>query len=177
MVFPQKITAGLTFKHIINLTAYPASLWAVKAYLRGPSRIDISAEKDGNLHVINVSADVTKNYKSGYYGFSLRAVNNYGEVEEIEAGSVEVITDLATVTGQVDTRSHAKKTLEALEAVIEGRATLDQERYRLNNRELFRTPLDNLIKLRNQYRAEVSREIAKASGKSIFGKVVRVKLG
>ncbi|MEN8412360.1 hypothetical protein ABFP33_20620, partial [Acinetobacter bereziniae] len=172
MVFPQKITAGLTLKHSINLTAYPASLWAVKAYLRGPSSIDISAEKDGNLHVINVSADVTKNYKSGYYSFSLRAVNDFGEVEEIEAGSVEVITDLAAVTGQVDTRSHAKKTLEALEAVIEGRATLDQERYRLNNRELFRTPLDILIKLRNQYRAEVSREIAKASGKSIFGKVV-----
>lgn len=84
---------------------------------------------------------------------------------------------MAAVTGQVDTRSHAKKTLEALEAVIEGRATLDQERYRLNNRELFRTPLDTLIKLRNQYRAEVSREIAKTSGKSIFGKVVRVKLG
>jgi hypothetical protein len=55
-----------------------------------------------------------------------------------------------------------------LEAVIEGRASLDQERYRINNRELYRTPMETLIKLRNQYRAEVSRERAKASGKSLL---------
>ncbi|MEG2431803.1 MAG: hypothetical protein RSB25_09135, partial [Acinetobacter sp.] len=61
--------------------------------------------------------------------------------------------------------------------VIEGRASLDQERYRINNRELYRTPMETLIRLRNQYRAEVGREQAKASGKSLFGRVVRVKLG
>lgn len=41
----------------------------------------------------------------------------------------------------------------------------------------YRTPMETLIRLRNQYRAEVGREQAKASGKSLFGRVVRVKLG
>lgn len=31
-----------------------------------------------------------------------------------------------------------KKNLAALDAVIEGRASLDQERYRINNLELYR---------------------------------------
>lgn len=37
-----------------------------------------------------------------------------------------------------DLRNYAQKTLTALEAVIEGRASLDQERYCINNRELYR---------------------------------------
>ena len=48
--------------------------------------------------------------------------------------------------------------LDAIEAVIENRATLDQERYRINDRELWRTPVTELIKLRQRYRAEVQAE-------------------
>lgn len=175
--FPKKITAGLTFKHSINLTAYPASIWSITIYLRGASAIDISATTDGNLHIFNVPASETKKYKAGHYGYSLRATDLNGNVEEIEAGAIEIISDLSSIEDPVDKRSHAQKTLAALEAVIEGRATLDQERYRLNNRELWRTPLADLIKLRNQYRVEVAREQAKANGKNIFGKVIRVQLG
>ncbi|BBF76065.1 hypothetical protein URS_0009 [Acinetobacter ursingii] len=97
-------------------------------------------------------------------------------MEEIDAGVVEIKTDLATITENTDLRSHARKTLDAIEAVIEKRATIDQERYRINNRELYRTPFETLVKLRSLYRAEVSREQAKASGKSVFGKVIRMRL-
>ena len=122
--------------------------------------------------------NISKDYKAGHYGFSLRAVNSdTGEVEELESGVLEIKADLASISENADFRSHAQKTLTALEAVIEGRASLDQERYRINNRELYRTPMETLIRLRNQYRAEVAREQAKASGKSLFGRVVRVKLG
>lgn len=175
--FPKKITAGLTFRHSINLTAYPASIWSITIFLRGATAIDITAAKDGNLHIFNVPADTTKNYKAGHYGYSLRATDNLGDVEEIEAGAIEIISDLASLSDPIDSRTHAQKTLAALEAVIEGRATLDQEHYRLNNRELWRTPLTDLIKLRNQYRNEVAREQAKANGQNIFGKVIRVQLG
>ena len=102
---------------------------------------------------------------------------NFGEVDELEAGAVEIKADLAAISTSQDLRSHARKTLDAIEATIEGRASLDQERYRINNRELYRTPLETLKKLRDQYRAEVSREEAKLSGKSMFGKTLRVRLG
>lgn len=174
--FPNLIKAGITFKLNVNLTAYPASTWSLVAYLRGATAIDLTSTAQGNLHVFNVSADITKNYKAGHYGYSLRAIHTSGEVVEIDTGVIEVKTDLASVSDETDLRSHALKTLTALEAVIEGRATLDQERYRINNRELYRTPLKTLIKLRNQYRAEVANEKAKAAGKSAFGQVIRIQL-
>jgi hypothetical protein len=70
-----------------------------------------------------------------------------------------------------------RKTLTALEAVIEGRASLDQERYRINNRELYRTPMETLIRLRNHTVLKLLVSRRKLSGKSLFGRVVRVKLG
>ena len=177
-LFPSQIKAGTTFKFNLNLTAYPASDWTIYAYLRGASAIDLQSTAQGNMHVFNVPANISKDYKAGHYGFSLRAVNSdTGEVEELESGVLEIKADLASISENTDLRSHAQKTLTALEAVIEGRASLDQERYRINNRELYRTPMETLIRLRNQYRAEVGREQAKASGKSLFGRVVRVKLG
>ncbi|WP_180183698.1 hypothetical protein [Acinetobacter sp. YH01020] len=177
-LFPSHIKAGTTFKLKLNLTAYPASDWTIYAYLRGASAIDLQATVQGNMHAFNIPADITKDYKAGHYGFSLRAVNSAtGEVEELESGALEIQADLASISDNADLRSHAQKTLAALEAVIEGRASLDQERYRINNRELYRTPIETLIKLRSQYRAEVNREQAKASGKSLFGKAVRVRLG
>lgn len=175
--FPNKITAGLTFKHSVNLTAYPASSWHLVAYLRGPIAIDLSAITDGNQHLFNIPAENTKKWAAGHYGYSLRATHTDGQVDEIDTGPIQIIADLAEITDQIDLRSHARKTLAALEAVIEGRASLDQERYRINNRELYRTPLEVLTKLRNQYRVEVSRELAKESGGSQFGKVIRIKLG
>ncbi|WP_394651835.1 hypothetical protein [uncultured Acinetobacter sp.] len=175
--FPKTITAGITLNFRVNLTAYPASSgWLLVAYLRGNATIDLQSQVDGNQHLFNIPAQVTKNYKAGHYGYSLRAIHSTGLIDEIESGVVEIKADLASLTDNTDLRSHAQKTLAAIEAVIENRATLDQERYRINNRELYRTPFDTLVKLRGFYRAEVAREQAKACGKSVFGKVIRVRL-
>lgn len=175
--FPKTITAGITLNFRVNLTAYPASSgWSLVAYLRGNATIDLQSQADGNQHLFNIPAQVTKNYKAGHYGYSLRAIHSTGLIDEIESGVVEIKADLASITDNTDLRSHAQKTLAAIEAVIENRATLDQERYRINNRELYRTPFDILVKLRGFYRAEVAREQAKACGKSVFGKVIRVRL-
>jgi hypothetical protein len=55
-------------------------------------------------------------------------------------------------------RTHAQIALANIEAVLAKRSTQDQERYTINNRELWRTPLGDLLKLRDYYRAEVRRE-------------------
>ena len=66
--FPNQIKAGTTFKFSLNLTAYPASNWIIHAYLRGAHAIDMQAEPQGNMHIFNISALVTKEYKAGHYG-------------------------------------------------------------------------------------------------------------
>lgn len=177
-ILPNTISAGLTFRKLVTLTAYPADHgWGLRVYLRGKSTIDLSSTKSGSQHVISVPATETSNWVAGDYGFVIRAVHEItGDVHEVEAGTLTILPDMATAAAGEDYRSHAQITLDAIEAVIQNRASIDQERYRINNRELYRTPMADLLKLRSLYRMEVQRERAKACGKSPFGQVIRVQL-
>lgn len=176
-ILPNTISAGLTFRKLVTLTAYPADHgWGLHVYLRGKSTIDLASTVSGNQHVISVPASETANWTPGDYGFVIRAVHDItGDVHEVESGTLTILPDMAT-TDVTEFRSHAQRTLDAIEAVIENRATIDQERYRINNRELYRTPMADLLKLRSTYRMEVQRERQKACGKSQFGQVVRIQL-
>lgn len=173
-ILPDKIGAGLTFSTLVTQTAYPAPIWGLVVAMRGPSVIDLTTSAEGSQHRLSVSATTTANWTPGVYSYSVRATDG-ADVFEIESGQLTVTADLANVASGFDARSHAEKTLEAIEAVIEKRASLDQERYRINNRELYRTPIADLLKLRDVYRAEVRQQKAASRGKNLFG-AVRVRL-
>jgi hypothetical protein len=79
------------------------------------------------------------------------------------------------ISGEYDGRSDNQKALDAIEAVLARRATLDQQRYTINNRELWRTPIIELIKLRSFYAAAVAREKRKNSGNRTFGRRINVR--
>lgn len=172
---PQKITAGLTFEARIAAPGYPATAWTAQLLLRGPKSIDIPATIDGDSVVVSANAGVTATWPAGDYWYSLRATSN-GDVVELESGQIAILPDLAAATDGYDGKTHARRTLEAIEAVIEKRASLDQERYRINNRELYRTPIADLLKLRSLYRTEVAREEQAQCGRNPFGRKVRVSL-
>jgi hypothetical protein len=57
----------------------------------------------------------------------------------------------------LDDRSHARKVLDAIEAVIENRATLDQQEYTIGSRHLKRMTVAELIEFRDKYRGESRR--------------------
>lgn len=174
MILPDKISAGLTFSQLVTLTAYQAPTWALSAVLRGPVSINLTATAEGNQHRFAADAATTATWTPGVYWYSVRATDGV-EVVEIENDQLVIAPDLANVGEEFDGRTHAQRTLAAIEAVIEKRASLDQERYRINNRELYRTPIADLLKLRDLYRAEVRREQAAARGKNLFGATVRVR--
>lgn len=174
-ILPDNIGAGLTFDKLVTLTAYPATDWVLSVVLRGAGAINLAATAEGAQHRLTASAAVTADWVPGIYSYSVR-VSDGTNVHEIESGQLSVLSDLSNVTEGHDGRSHAKRTLDAIEAVIEKRASMDQERYRINNRELYRTPIADLIKLRDLYRAEVRREQAAARGSNLFGAAVRVRM-
>jgi hypothetical protein len=72
-----------------------------------------------------------------------------------------------------DGSTHAQRTLAAIEAVLEKRATRDQEKYSINNRELSRTPISDLLLLRDRYKTQVRMEL-KAKRGDLFNTSVRV---
>lgn len=172
---PEKIGAGLTFDRLLTLTAYPAGEWAVSVLLRGLSAIDLVAVAEGSQHRLRADAATTADWAPGDYWFTIRATRGT-DVVEVEQGQLVITPDVAAAGAGFDGRTQAQIALAAIEAVLAKRATMDQERYRINNRELYRTAIADLIKLRDMYRREVRLERSAACGKSLFGQTVRVRL-
>lgn len=173
-LFPRTLGAGMSLAHPLVLVDRPAPAWSVVAALRGPMPIDLVAAPDGSGHRFQVPAAVTSTWLPGCYALSVRARRGE-EVVEIDAGSVTIRPDISQLGAGHDARDHVERTLAAIEAVLEKRATMDQERYRINNRELWRTPIPELLKLRDRYKAELARMQAARRG-DLFGRAVRVVL-
>jgi len=165
-LFPSEILAGVTFGWTITDAGHPAPDHVLIAYLRGPEAIDLAAVGNGATHVFGAAAGVTAGWTPGPYFWAVRAVSADGTVQ-IANGRLQVLADIAAQAAGYDPKTHAERVLAAIEAVIEGRATVDQQFYMINNRSISRTPIADLLKLRAQYRAEVARERAAAAGRSI----------
>lgn len=177
-ILPPTIAAGVTFERCVTLADYPAPDWVLAAHLRGSEAIDMTASAEGTGHkFLELGAD-TADWPAGIYSYTVRATNG-GDVREVERGTVEVLADLQSVSAPTDGRSQNRIVLDAIEAVIAKRATLDQERYVIEGqngrRELWRTPIADLLKLRDRYAALVRAEEAKARGKSLWGPAVKFR--
>lgn len=170
---PSEITAGLTFQVEVEAPEYPAENWTLTLHLRGPSRADVT--RDGVTGHFAVSPAITAAWKPGQYYWAIRAAND-DDVRELQKGELTVLPNIGATTGEFDGRSQNQRTLDAVTAVIEKRASLDQERYRINNRELYRTPIADLLKLQTHYRKLVAAEKQRASGNRQWGRKIGVLL-
>lgn len=158
---PAILRAGDTWRwKRADLTSFnPASGWTLSYVLiNSAGKIEFSATADGVDFLVDEAAADTASHAAGVYSW-FAYVSNDPDRFEVGTGTVEVRPDLAAAA-VLDTRSHARKVLEAIEAVLERRATKDQEEYSIEGRSLKRTPIADLVKLRDRYRAEVDSEIA-----------------
>lgn len=142
--------------------------------LRGPANIDIPSTPEGNQHRFAVPATATAGWAPGTYRYVIRAQLG-AEVDQVDAGSIIIQPNMATVQPGAEIRTHAAIVLANIEAVLEKRATQDQQRYTINNRELWRTPIADLLLLRSTYRTIVLQEQRKARGQSMYGRSVRIR--
>ena len=137
----------------------------------------MTAAAEGAQHRFRKELGETANWDAGDYWYTLRAVDAAtGDMVEVECGQVTITPDLVNAAVGFDGRTPNQIALDAIEAVIAQRATLDQERYRINNRELYRTSIPDLLKLRDHYVRLVKREQDIACGRNPFGNTVRVRL-
>lgn len=175
-IVPRTIVAGFNFEAAVSLTEYSGAEWRLVLNLRGPEAYDVEAGRNGACHLFAVTGADSGAWKPGHYAYTVRATNG-SDVRLIEKGEVQVEPDIASAGAGFDGRSPNRRALDAIEAVIANRATLDQERYRINNRELYRTPIADLLKLRAHYLELVNREDAKRNGKGLFGRQVKFRMG
>jgi hypothetical protein len=159
---PSSVNAGDTWRWTRSLADYPASAgWALSyTLINASAKITISASASGDDHAVTVAAATTAGYAAGTYDWRAR-VSKDGEVYTVGEGRITVRNAFAAST--FDARSHARKTLDAIEAVIEGRASSAVAEYTIAGRSLKHIPVADLLALRDKYRAEVLREDAAAA--------------
>ena len=170
---PGEIGAGVTFRASVSLPVYPPPVWSVDLILRGPGKIDLASTADGESHAFHAAAATTKDWVPGHYRFELR-VSDGEDVVTVETGETRIAPDLAAMDQGVDNRNHVRKVLDAVEAVIENRATIDQQSYQINNRSLQRTPISELLRLRDRYKAEL-RRLKQGSRRGGLGPQIKVR--
>ena len=139
---------------------YPPASYTLKYSLRldtAATEIEIAASASGTDFLVEVASVTTAGYTAGTYRWQAYITRTSDSQRVlIGSGTVKVVANRDASTA--DPRSHAKKVLDAIEAVIESRATKDQEEYAINGRSLKRTPIPDLIVLHNKYKADVAAE-------------------
>ena len=174
---PLQARAGLTWQwRREDLADYPAPTWTLIYWFKKTgatqANFSITATADGAYFAVTVSASTTDAYTAGTYTWAA-IVTAGSESFEVDHGALELLPKYSAVAN-LDDRSHARKTLDAINAVIEGRATLDQQEYAIGNRSLKRMPIADLLMFKSRYEMYVASEVAAdrlAQGRTIGGKI------
>lgn len=142
----------------------------------GSSEIQLVGTAYGSDYLFSVSSAVSADFTPGYYHWQLEMVRDSdSERVVVERGTFTALADL-DVNG-ADPRSHAEIMVDKIEARLENRADVDVSNYSINGRSLVKMSIDELMKWRDYYRAELAMEKRKERvrrGKST-GATVKVR--
>jgi hypothetical protein len=172
---PEIIRAGETLTWSRTLPDYPATDYTLRYYLNGPAAYTLTATAYNTTdHLISITAAATAAYVFGIYSWDAYAEKGAGASLEkyfITSGFFTV----KTAAG----KSFAKSMVDAIEAILSGRATnkdLDVVAKNIGASSISRDPAE-LMKYRDkfldEYRAEVEAENM-AQGKG-SGRLIRYR--
>ncbi|CAA2107114.1 hypothetical protein [Variovorax paradoxus] len=167
---PNSIIPGDTVKWARRLSIYPASAgWALSyELLNAMHRYEIPATAHGDAFRVVVSAQTSQGFVPGSYDWRAR-VTNADEVYTVANGRMTVAPSFGAAG---DVRSHARRTLDVIEAVLEGRATSATAEYEINGRRLKYIPLNELHAMRSKYQREVAAEEGKSGPRGVSGRIM-----
>lgn len=144
----------------------------------GSHQFTITATEADDTYFIEVPSATTAGYTAHDYTWDAYITRTSdSERIRVDYGHATVALNLADTNA--DTRSHAKKVVDAIEAVIEGRATIDQSSMSIAGRSLSRLSIDELLLFRDRYKAEYLKEIKldRIRNKKGSGNTIKVKFG
>jgi len=177
---PTTFMAGDTVKWTRSFADYPANGgWELAYRLRGTKSylIDFGVEvsASGADFLVNILASTSVTYAPGDY-LLVGCVEKDGERKQVYSKSLTITAnhlDVAGVTSAYDPRTRAKRTLDAIDAMIEGTATREEKSYTITHGSITQTvemfDRGELLKLRTYYANLVAQEeiaARTAAGKS-----------
>ena len=155
---PTTVNAGDTVLWRRTLADYPASDGWALAYtlLSATAKITISAAPDGADHLVNVASGVSGTWVAGDYAWRAQ-VSKAGQVFTVAEGRITVRPSFTAAT-TLDTRSSARKALEAVKAYLADANNIKASEYEIAGRQLRRYTLSELWAHHDRLVTEVRNE-------------------
>lgn len=171
------LAAGTTLKSTVTLSDYPASEGWALAYRLAPrgggpaiTAIDISTTASDDDYLVNVPKATTAAWVADTYTVTAWVDDGTDRFPvPSECGEITVTPNPATLPVGIDTRSSAAIALEAVQAVLLGKATSGTMEYQINGRQLRSYPLPDLMRLEAKLKADVDRELIAAGKDPVHG--------
>lgn len=157
---PGSLRVGDTWRWTRTLDDYPATAWSLKyRFKNAAGGFEVTASASGNDHSVTVSASTSSGFTAGNYTWTAWVEGGLSEKYTVGSGSCELLADYRTGSANLalDDRSHARKTLDAIEAWIESRDMAVAE-YQIAGRSMKYIPIPDLLKMRSRYQLEVQSE-------------------
>lgn len=173
---PSEIFSGDTIAWTKDLSDYPADVWTLNYYFRGPHHFTVLAAAAQRTFAITISATTSATYPKGTYDWIAFASSGSSRYQ-VGSGSMVIKENPATAVVNYETRSQAKQILDALMATQLQNAGRGEMQYRVEaagRLHVFYTHAD-LITAIEKWKAIVQQEedakkIARGenTGKNIF---------
>ena len=163
---PTIIFAGDKVEWTESLSDYlPSAGWTLKYILiNSLNRYTFESVADGNSHDITLTNATTADWVFGDYILQSYVEHTDGTIETISRISVTIKQNLITAT-TYDFRTHAKKTLDAINTAIEGIASQEVLSMQITTRggsskALQFLTMAEMIQAKNYYESLVNSELA-----------------
>lgn len=170
MDIPATLRAGDTYSWTESNSDYPASSsWKLAIVLQAKDRplTTITASANGTDHNISIPVGTSKDYAPGTYlyqaYFYKETDGTITEKHTVETGQIVILPNLTSATSEADFRSHAKKSLDAIEALLEGKTTGDVLSYSIAGRSISKMSPTELTSWRDYYLSEYQEELDEES--------------
>ncbi|MFA4871418.1 MAG: hypothetical protein WC623_24680 [Pedobacter sp.] len=159
---PEEIIAGDNATWKITVSDYPASGgWSlIYAFRGGGTAIAITATTSGDDYLITLTPSITSLWAAGTYRWQSHITKTTpAESHPIATGMLVVKARLSTQTAGYDPRSQIKKTLDAISALLEGKAVADVMSYTIAGRSIAKMTPEELIKWQNNFQIKYDSEL------------------
>lgn len=160
MQIPQKLTAGDSWSWTDSDADHPAPTWVLSYHFRGPgagNAFTVTGSASGSDHALAQTAAQTKDLVRGEYEWHATATNGTTR-ETVARGTLYVLPNLANLAA--DTRSHARKCVDDLEAALEQRAkSPDRLSYSIAGRSISFSSWEEVEAMYQRYKMRVAREM------------------
>jgi hypothetical protein len=173
---PTELCQGDTWRWYKDLPHHtPDDSWTLTYTLVNADDLYTFAASDAGdgRHLVTVAKATTANYTVAEYPLGLIGYVDDGTTRvTVYRGSLTV---LSGPTAATDQRRHIKKVLDALQSVLESRATHDQLAISIRGRSISRMTADELVDWYGKYKAMYKLELmteAENNGRPMKNKVL-----